>query len=773
MFDLVGDGFFCSRQALERMAILSFRFRKEMAGSSRLLAFRRCFADTGGMDGEQFTNVSALIASAIFLGLMVLSAAQGFLTPLFRRFFILNLSLFIWNAGLYIGGDDLQSAFSYGMANGGILLFCFTVIDFTHRFLGIRARWADWTQNAAGAISLAAMIVLLALMGMIGAGWIREAPARAAFDYGANALTIGSLGYCVTLIFVALARTHSSRFRNRLLFIAAAVVVGFVAANVNLIANLLDRPGFPASRVGMILGAAIAAYAILRRNVLNFEMALRRALAVVFYAALCLIGARLLSKRFAGFGELGQQLLFLAGIGCGLVIWILPARVIQPLTKPLRRALYPERFGPGQARVDFSKRAPSCLDRVSLAREIVSAAYKIAPFRRIRVAMYTSAAQWIAFDAFRIRRSDTPIPRLASVTPTLKALISWTEARIGSIVVEDIERAGDRLRPDSADRLALDMFSRACRIERVDLAVGGAEGEGSRILLLFTYDRSRQRLPGQTIAAIEAMAAESVTALHRMDLLEQVRKSERLAALGQMASGIAHEIKNPLSAIRGAAQALEASNAEDGATRSAGGLAPEQQAMLARIIREETDRLDMLVNDFLAFSRDMRLDPAPANLNELVRKTMNLCRLREDFKTIRIELRLQEDLADLEFDEERVHQTLLNLLGNAAEAMDGAGMIVISTRAEDGGQALEVADSGPGVPVAARSRLFEPFFSTKTRGAGLGLAISRKIAEAHGGSLEYLPNDESATGSVFRLFLPGGANADMIASKQRSKTALG
>lgn len=229
-------------------------------------------------------------------------------------------------------------------------------------------------------------------------------------------------------------------------------------------------------------------------------------------------------------------------------------------------------------------------------------------------------------------------------------------------------------------------------------------------------------------------------------------RSETLAALGTMAAGVAHEIRNPLHAIRAAVELLEVK----------GGAGPGTRDYL-QIIYGEVERLDGLVEDVLAFARVPRLAKTPSDVNRVAEEAARMVRFPE---VVKLGLELGAGLPAVELDPGRIKQVLINLLDNAAQAQPEGGTVTLVTgRAGPrgpipcGAEALEwvelrVEDSGPGISAEDLPRLFEPFF-TKRRageGTGLGLSICQKLIEAHGGSLEV--DSEPGKGSRFSVFLP-------------------
>ncbi|MGH9747849.1 MAG: ATP-binding protein [Candidatus Acidiferrales bacterium] len=224
------------------------------------------------------------------------------------------------------------------------------------------------------------------------------------------------------------------------------------------------------------------------------------------------------------------------------------------------------------------------------------------------------------------------------------------------------------------------------------------------------------------------------------------RRSERLAALGQLSAGLAHEIRNPLGVIKGSAEMLsqkvEASNP----------LASE----LAGYIGAEVNRLNSLVTRFLDFARPSHLELRPTQLSAVVDRVLDSVRNQFPDAQVTVERHYVPGTPDVQVDAQMCEQIFVNLITNAYQAMDGRGRLRISIAPElqnaRSGVAVVVADSGPGVPAESREQIFNPFFTSKKEGVGLGLSIVAKIIDDHRGTirLESAPGE----GARFRVFLP-------------------
>lgn len=226
----------------------------------------------------------------------------------------------------------------------------------------------------------------------------------------------------------------------------------------------------------------------------------------------------------------------------------------------------------------------------------------------------------------------------------------------------------------------------------------------------------------------------------------EMERRERLSTLGNMAAAVAHEIRNPLNAVSMGLQRLrvEFQPAET-----------EEYRGLLDLVQGEVRRLNTIVEDFLSLARPLALKPEPIQVPALLDEVLLLADGPARASGITIERAIGAELPPLEADRDRIKQVLLNLVLNALQAMPGGGTLTLGASASGGTLTLCVTDTGDGIPPEVRPRLFEPYVTTKAKGLGLGLAIARRIVEAHGGRIEAENRPEG--GSRFRVTLPLGA----------------
>ena len=282
---------------------------------------------------------------------------------------------------------------------------------------------------------------------------------------------------------------------------------------------------------------------------------------------------------------------------------------------------------------------------------------------------------------------------------------------------------------------------------------------GRTLGLLVVTTSAPRRWTAEEVDLAQALAAQASIALDNARLYEEARKAyqelkdaqqrimrtEKMAVLGTFASGLAHEVRNPLNSI-----GLQLSILERRIGRVEAGIGREMTG-LTRIIHEEVQRLDNLVGDFLLFSRTDRLQYRPADLGALADEVVQL--LEPEAKALGITVRrsaIGEPAPGLQMDTEKMKQVVINLVRNSFEAMPGGGEVTVESGVVDGQARLVVRDTGPGLPEGVD--VFQLFVTTKPKGTGLGLSIVQQIVLQHGG--EIAAASEAGKGAAFTISLP-------------------
>lgn len=320
------------------------------------------------------------------------------------------------------------------------------------------------------------------------------------------------------------------------------------------------------------------------------------------------------------------------------------------------------------------------------------------------------------------------------------------EALRGSLVVPqgEIERAALLPATPRPARGAARTVVLAVKVARERLGWLELEFADPRLLEARALRRALRRLAGRIAVALRAIAAQ-----------EERQQSQRLAQLGALAAGIAHEIKNPLGAILGALDLLDTPEAL---------AAPDAQKWLA-ILRAEARRLDRVVTDALALGREPRLERTLLSPRAVAEAALLLAAERARAVGVALELRGGEAAAPLSLDGDQLRHALLNLLLNAIAVQPSGGRVLLSIEVDGDALAWHVRDDGPGIPLEQRERVFLPFFTTRPTGSGLGLAVAQRAAVAHGGTLALVEPDGGYRGAHFVLTIPRRAAAERAAGR--------
>jgi two-component system sensor histidine kinase HydH len=333
--------------------------------------------------------------------------------------------------------------------------------------------------------------------------------------------------------------------------------------------------------------------------------------------------------------------------------------------------------------------------------------------------------------------------------------------QVGAILFEDIAhqvaelRRSGRAREAEADERLL-TSAQLLGAFRTGVCLG-IWGERQELLglLLVVDDRVRDAFSPDEGVLLESLAVQIGVVIDNSRQYRRMQERDRLAALGQMAAGLAHEVKNPLGAIKGAAQLL--SDPPDHSKLSGA----EQE--FVGIILEEVERLDRVVGSVLDYARPSKGELGAVDLNAVVRRTVTVL-ASDRAEECEIVTALSEGLPLVRADAEQLRQVLINLVRNAVQAMGGQGTVRVTTAIHaqpagalspsPAGEWVEVSvqDAGPGIAPQVLKNLFVPFFTTKDRGTGLGLAISQRVVEEMGGRIEV--RSDLGDGATFTVLLP-------------------
>ena len=230
---------------------------------------------------------------------------------------------------------------------------------------------------------------------------------------------------------------------------------------------------------------------------------------------------------------------------------------------------------------------------------------------------------------------------------------------------------------------------------------------------------------------------EEIETMHRT----QMSRAEHLATLGELATGLAHEIRNPLAGIAGVIEIIG---------RDLPASSPARD--MVKDVRLEINQINRILTDLLETARPHPPMMMRSNLNTTVEHAVMLARQQVLSQPIQIELHKALDLPDVEHDSDQIHQVLLNLLLNAVQAMDGSGTVRVEVGSKDDLARITVSDTGRGIPESQLAQIFRPFYTTRGKGTGLGLSLARRIVEEHHGAIDV--TSTVGKGTTFEVLIP-------------------
>jgi signal transduction histidine kinase len=488
--------------------------------------------------------------------------------------------------------------------------------------------------------------------------------------------------------------------------------------------------------------------------------------------------------------------LVLVAIYGGLVSWVgnrpelfafntvVASFVILSLFEPLREkveewvvvTLFRERYELVRQLERLRDRAAGVIEPTGLAIVVLDG---LEETRRV-----THASLWLLADdrpGYRLLDARGPLPAPFLEPATARSLLAAMGSGQKALLLENIERrmkelrallppnagpndTGPRGTPASiAQELARLGDARAAMATmRAGIAMPLTAGDRVVGFLACWDERVPEAFASNEIAALIEVAERCALVIENSKLYQQMKERDRLAALGEMAAGLAHEIRNPLAAIKGAIQLIVPDPAAPPPRPEAD---PEQTREFLGIILEEVNRLNGVVTQFLDYSRPVKASLAPGDVNDILQRTLRL--LSGEWPPgVELALDLAPDLPRVPCDAEGLKQVFLNLALNGLQAMPGGGRLTVTTRVardelalwRDAPRRVELVevsfrDTGPGIPPEAREHLFVPFYTTKEKGTGLGLAICQRIVKTHGGTIG-IRSPAAGGGADFVVSLP-------------------
>jgi signal transduction histidine kinase len=552
----------------------------------------------------------------------------------------------------------------------------------------------------------------------------------------------------------------SSFKRNRTLLVILGVGVSLAGGVVDIVRFVLHwhwlyPMGIPSNAVfALALGVAIVRYRLMDIGVLAKRLVLyvltSGALAPLLFVGLWAIDQTFgVSTRTDATNELG-------GLFRGALLLLLVFTIALPLLRKLEggleRLMFRRRHAVRDALAELTSELGALVAVESLGRKLTHGLVTRIPVMYAGLHLYDPSVDQLVGRAHATSEAADHVPS----SPVIgSALLLWLKMAGRTLIIEETAFQGaadDRVRAAVA------------QLERQRLAVVVpllADGELAGALVV-GEKLSGEIFDADEIKLLEMLAAQTVIALRNAGLYEDLRarmeelrrtqqslvQSAKLAAIGELAASVAHEINNPLTVILGNSQLLLGQLAED---------SPEHRR--ATSIETEAHRAGKIVRDLLDFSRRREPVRAPLSLHEVLERSLDLIRPKLKTAGVEVERVFNVGLPPIVGDRDQLTQVFVNMIANAIDAMDGGGSLIVETglqQGEDGRAMVGVSfsDTGHGISPEQIERIFEPFYTTKAegRGTGLGLSVSLGIVRSHGGTIDI--ESKPGLGTTVRIRLP-------------------
>jgi signal transduction histidine kinase len=588
----------------------------------------------------------------------------------------------------------------------------------------------------------------------IASPWFDQKFGGAVIRIAISAYVVGLLIAAVSGLYAGGRAAPSPLERRRALYLVGVGVVATLVTTADLVPFTVNRifPG-EVPPLGSVLVLAVLymfSEVVERRRLIDlYELAGRFVVLTALALVLAGIYYRLVDWQVVAERRLQEGPYFLNAIVASLVILILFDPLRAKVEEQIGRFFFGERYDFDRLVGELRNRLAHTLELDGLGRTLMQG---LDATRRVTsAALYLVDADRRALE--RVAWHGTE-PEARHDIAALRALIDHARAQ-GAAVHELIDRERDDRRELRETREAenLTELSRALDTLGAGVALPLVSDAGDLLgLLTVTDERMRDAFSSDEVQTLKGLAAQAAIVVENSRLHARIKERDRLAALGEMAAGLAHEIRNPLGAIKAAAQVMD------------GGATDAAQKDLLGVIQEEVERLDRVVGSFLDYARPYRGNPSILEVGQVVRRTLQL--VRNDLPAgVALTVDIPDELPTVRMDPEHLRQVLLNLLRNACEAMSNRGAITLRASARTRGGfvkegddvlpelvELSVSDTGPGIDPAVQRNLFIPFFTTKASGTGLGLAICQRLVESAGGRIAV--RSSSASGTTFTVTLP-------------------
>ncbi len=685
---------------------------------------------------------SAFLAALINLFLAVFVLVKNPRRKLNQTFAFVSFVLFLWNMGAFFQAPELIYI-SLIFVPAASLHFILTFIHQHSEFSSIVLKFCYSASTLLG----------LSYLGGVLQGRL--------FHYFLALYIAPVIVYIIQRIYQRRRITKFRLEKKQLSHILIATIVAVLAAITDFAASI----GFPAPKlanVGILLYVIVIAVAIVRHRLLDME--------VLFGRGIILLIFTFIIWSFSGvFGGWWVETPY-HNIGGILVATIFILIIYEPLKVLIERqadkVLQKQSYEFQNMLSRLSWEIISIINRDDLIKSVshsLSSSEKVGDF-----SIYVQEGEdenFVLYD----QKSNVDLSRKNAVIEKATPLVQYLLQKKNVVDKDEIERELQLWLLPEQKKMLKSVHRTMTRI-RSDMCIPLIYHANLLGFMNLSTDEADVRFTSREKDLLTAVANQLAISLENARIYEQMKKSDRLIALGEMAAGLAHEIRNPLGAIKATAQFLQSPTGN------------QDISEFLDIIIEEVNRLNDVVTKFLDFSRPAGRNIEKTDINELIEKTVQLMKQSRKMENISLETDLDPELPLIEANPNELKQVFINMMNNSCEAMAYKGELSVKTEAADfmtvtkpenlkNGKEnvsqlpdsskfiyiprkirIRITDSGEGINPEMLDRLFNPFFTTKRFGTGLGLAIVHKIIEGHGGTVSVKSKKEKST--QFTIELP-------------------
>jgi two-component system, NtrC family, sensor histidine kinase HydH len=699
---------------------------------------------------------AALLAAIVTLALAVAALLRDNRSRVFTLFALFSADLFLFSLSIFF----LRWPEAFGVvwwerlavASGALVPAA--ALAFFLEFLGVARRPARRARNAMLAGSLSGLVVAVTPL-------VHLKPAKLLVA----AYVVGGLAAVLSALWGKMHASQTKVERARLEYLFIGALVAVVLSTLDMLRRFgLPYPLEGLGSITLTVFMFFLSQTLQRHRLLDLHEFLGK---IVVVTALGLVLVAIYGGLVSWVGD-RPELFYFNTVVASFVILSLFDPLRDKVEEFVVATLFHERYELVRRLQAIRNRSGNVIDPAGLAAVVLDG---LVETRRV-----THCSLWLLADdrpGYRLLDYRGPPPAPFLEPATARALLAASGSGQKAILLENIDRRISELRAllppgptehesrsgrgaPAAISEELKRLSDARTVMatmRAGIAMPLLAGDRVVGFLASWDERVQEAFASDEIAALIEVADRCALVIENSKLYQQMKERDRLAAIGEMSAGLAHEIRNPLAAIKGAIQYLDPRKL------------PEDDREFLEIVIEEVNRLNGVVTQFLDYSRPLKPALAPTDVNEVLEKTFRLLE-PEVPDAVELALELADWVPRVHADAEQLKQVFLNLALNAFQAMPHGGRLAVTTRVardelafwREGARRADVVevrfrDSGPGIPEEVRESIFVPFYTTKEKGTGLGLAICQRIVKAHLGSI--VVRSTAGEGAEFLVSLPG------------------